>query len=247
MLITGPFYYYIFTALSRAAHLGDREAIQRLTQGGLRLGSATLAPLFCGLALTADLAVPLVLGPKWLPAIGALRWLAGAGFSFCICSMMAAMLTGVGRANLQLRLSMVLGAVTIATVGAGVRFGLTPTAAALACGMALVSLFYIDQLARDLKMRRRALLAAFRPATLGCSALIPVTLAVRYLLRREADVIVFVAAMLVGMVAYAFVVWPLARDQLLADAKAFANAQEDGKSPDSPEPANAGAELTPAA
>lgn len=249
MLITGPFYYYIFTALSRAAHAGDRAAIQRLTQGGLRLGAAALAPLFCGLAMTADLAVPIILGPKWLPAIGAMRWLSGAGFGFCICSMMAAMLTGVGRASLQLRLSIVLGAVTIVTVGAGVRFGLTPTAAALACGMALVSLVYIDQLSRDLKTPRRALAAAFIPAAIGCCGLAPVTLAVRYLLRRETGDIVFVAAFLAGLAAYALVVWTLSRHQLLADARAFARAQaDDGPAPGSPEATTAAnAELTPAA
>ena len=249
MLITGPFYYYIFTALSRAAHAGDDAAIQRLTQGGLRLGSTALAPLFCSLALTADLAVPLVLGGKWLPAIGALRWLSGAGFAFCICSMMAAMLTGLGRANLQLRLSIVLGAVTIMTVGAGVGFGLTPTAAALAAGMGLVSLFYLDQLARDLRTPRRALLATFAPATMGCAALAAAVTCARYLLRQAETDVIFLGSMLAGLAAYALIVWAASRRQLLADAQAFASAQEDdGSGPDRPQTETAGnAELTPAA
>ena len=249
MLITGPFYYYIFTALSRAAHAGDDAAIQRLTQGGLRLGSTALAPLFCSLALTADLAVPLVLGGKWLPAIGALRWLSGAGFGFCICSMMAAMLTGLGRANLQLRLSIVLGAVTIMTVGAGVGFGLTPTAAALAAGMGLVSLFYLDQLARDLRTPRRALLATFAPATMGCAALAAAVTCARYLLRQAETDVIFLGSMLAGLAAYALIVWAGSRRQLLADAQAFASAQEDdGSGPDRPQTETAGnAELTPAA
>ena len=249
MLITGPFYYYIFTALSRAEHSGDRTAVQRLTEGCLRLGSAALAPLFCGLALTADLAVPLVLGPKWLAAIEALRWLAVAGFGFCVCSMMAAMLTGVGRASLQFRLSIFLGAVTVLTVGGGVHFGLEATSASLAGGMALVSVFYIDQLSRDLKTPRRALFAAFGPAATGCVALAGTLLAVRRLLRHEPPNVVFVLSLLVGLAAYALVVWARSRNQLLADLRAFASAQEDASPPDRPEEtANTGnAQLTPAA
>jgi hypothetical protein len=114
--------------------------------------------------------------------------------------------------------------------------------------MTLVSLFYIDQLSRDLKTPRRALYAAFIPAAVGCLALATTLLTVRHLLRREPTDIVFAAAMVSGLAAYALVVWTLSRHQLIADAQAFASAQQDGAPPDSPEPANAGsAELTPAA
>lgn len=249
MLISGPFYFYIFTAFSRTAHAGDREAIRDLARAGLRLGSVTLAPLFCGLALTADLAVPLVLGHKWLAAIDALRWLAGAGFGFCICSIMAAMLTGLGRASLQLRLSIALGLATVLTVGGGVRFGLTPTAAALACGVILVSIYCLDRLAADLEIPRLRLLTAFAPAALGCAALTAAMLAVRLLLRHQSPGMVFVCAVLAGVIAYAAVVWTVARRQLIVDAGAFSRAQADGAPLDSPKaPAAAGeAALTPAA
>ena len=236
MLISGPFYFYIFTALSRAAHAGEREAIGELAAAGLRLGAAALAPLFCGLALTADLAVALVLGPKWLGAIGALRWRAGAGFGFCICSLMAAMLTGLGRAGLQLRLSLALGLATIVTVGGGVRFGLTPVAAALACGVGLVSAYYLDQLARDLKTPRRRLAGALAPAALGCAALAVVVAAVRLLLRREPPVVVLAGAVPAGALAYAAVIWSLFRHRLLADARAFARAQADSPAKDATAP-----------
>jgi len=86
MLISGPLYLYIFNSVSRAAHAGDKQALQALAASAVRLGSSAFAPLFCGLAVIADLAVPLVLGDKWLGAIAPLRWLAGAGFCFCMCS-----------------------------------------------------------------------------------------------------------------------------------------------------------------
>ena len=42
------------------------------------------------LALTADLAVGLMLGREWTGVIAPLRWLSGAGFAFGMCSVMAA-------------------------------------------------------------------------------------------------------------------------------------------------------------
>jgi PST family polysaccharide transporter len=225
MLISGPLYLYIFTAMSRAAHAGDIDAIRDLAKAALRLGSAVLAPLFCGLAVAADLAVGVVLGPKWLGAIGALRWLAGAGFAFAICSLTGAMLTGLGRADLRLRLSMTLGVVTIATVAAAARFGVTPVAAALACGVAVVCGLYLTQLARHLKTPRLGLLLAMAPAGLGSLALAAGVFTARWLLRSQPPAVELAGAVLAGAACYAAVVWATARRSLLSDARAFSRAQ----------------------
>jgi PST family polysaccharide transporter len=227
MLISGPFYYYIFTALSRAAHAGDRAEIQNLAKAGLRLGSAALAPLFCGLALTSDLAVGVVLGPKWVGAIGVLRWLSAAGFGFCLCSIMAAMLTGLGRAGLQLRLALMLSLATIVTVGGAVRFGLVPVAAALACGVACVCVYYLDQLARDLKASRSGLALALAPAAIGCAVLCGVVFAVRQVLAGQPRALILFAALTAGALAYLAVMLVIARKRLIADARAFSRIQND--------------------
>jgi O-antigen/teichoic acid export membrane protein len=227
MLISGPLYLYIFTAVSRTAHGGDKAAIQRLAKAGLRLGSAALAPLFCGLALVADLAVPLVLGDKWLGAITPLRWLTLAGLGFCLCSIMATTLMGLGRSALQLRMSLILASVTVVVVAAAVRFGLNPVAAALAIGMALVSLVYVHQLSGDLKMRRISLLSAFAPAALGCAAMAAAVLLARRLTAGLPPIAEFVLMIAVGATAYLAVVLVSSRRQLLADARAFLGAQAD--------------------
>ncbi|RAK58381.1 hypothetical protein DJ021_00425 [Phenylobacterium hankyongense] len=227
MLISGPLYLYIFTAVSRTAHEGGKAAIQRLATAGLRLGSSALAPLFCGLALIADLAVSLVLGPKWLGAIVPLRYLAGAGFCFCMCSIMATTLMGLGRSALQLRMSLILGAVTVVVVAVAVRFGLGPVSGALAGGMALVCGYYIHQLAGDLKMPRLSLLASFAPAALGCAAMAGVVLLARRVLQNAPPVAELALMVGLGGAAYLAVLWAVARHRLLADARAFAHAQAD--------------------
>jgi O-antigen/teichoic acid export membrane protein len=224
MLISGPLYLYIFTAVSRAAHESQRRALQDLAASAVRLASAAFAPLFCGLAFIADLAVPLVLGDKWHGAIEPLRWLAGAGFFFCICSLVSAILMALGRSALQLRLSMLLGGATIVIVGATARFGVTVVSAALAGGIGLVCAVYVHHLARALKMPRRRLIAAFGPALLGSAAMTAVLLGARQLFAGAppaAELALLVAA---GASAYGGVMLVAARHQLAEDARTFARA-----------------------
>jgi ABC-type transport system involved in cytochrome c biogenesis permease subunit len=137
------------------------------------------------------------------------------------------MLTGLGRAGLQLRLAILLSLVTVATVGGGVRFGLEPTAAALGCGVLLVCGYYLDQLARDLKAPRRFLLAAFAPAALAGAALTAAVIGVRELVAGQAPLLVFVAALAAGGGAYLAVILIVAHRRLLADVRAYARIHED--------------------
>jgi len=227
MLISGPLYLYIFTAMSRVAHTGDAIAARGLSKAGLCLAAAILAPLFCGLALVADMAVRLLLGAKWLGAIGPLCWLALAGFGFCLCSMIAAMLNGMGRAGLQLRLSVTLGGVSIVALAASAQFGITPASAAMAIGVILVTGYCLDQLARHVDAPRLELLAAFAPAAAGCAGLAAAVIAVRIVTRTEPEAVRLVASVLAGAAAYLAILWSVSRRRLIEGFRAFASAQGD--------------------
>ncbi|MCR5880882.1 oligosaccharide flippase family protein [Phenylobacterium sp. J367] len=163
MLISGPFYLYIFTAVAKTSHNATRASLQDLAVTSLRLGAVFLAPLFVGLALVADLAVKLVLGEQWHDAIGPLRFLAAAGFFFCLCSIMATTFMGLGKTAQRLKLSILLGVVVIGAVALTVRFGLEAVSGAVAAAMALVCGIYLHTLAKDLAMPHARLLAAFGP------------------------------------------------------------------------------------
>ncbi|HEY8572371.1 lipopolysaccharide biosynthesis protein [Phenylobacterium sp.] len=235
-LISGPFYLYIFTAIARATHDAGARAVQDLAVAALRIGSAALAPLFCGLALTADLAVPLVLGDKWHGAITPLQHLAAAGFFFCMCSIMATTLMGHGKSGLRLRLSILLGVVVISSVAATVRFGLDIVSAAVALAMGAVACTYIHVLGRDLKMSRRRLVLAFWPAAIGSAAMAAVVVGARTLLAQAPVWLEFATMVALGGLAYLCVIWLIARRQLLADAKAFAHAQADKEGAEASKP-----------
>jgi O-antigen/teichoic acid export membrane protein len=235
MLITGPFYLYIFTAVSRRLHDSGPGGTGDLAVGALRLGSAALAPLFCGLALVADLAVPLLLGSKWDGAVVPLRNLAGAGFSFCMCSLMAAVLMGLGKAALRLKLSVLLGVITIATVAATVRFGLETVSAAAALAMAAVFAIYLVVLTRDLKVSFSRALPALVPAVAASAVMAAVVLGVRAASAGLPEAAQLVLAILAGAASYPAVLAALARRRLLADARAFASAQADRVEPEAVE------------
>ncbi|HEY8614650.1 oligosaccharide flippase family protein [Phenylobacterium sp.] len=225
MLISGPFYLYIFTAVARTANGASKAAMQDLATSALRLGATFLAPVFVGLALVADLAVKLVLGDKWYDAIGPLRILAGAGFFFCMCSIMATTFMGLGKTAQRLKLSILLGVVVVGAVAAVVRFGLEPVSAAVAGAMGVVCAIYIHVLAGDLQMPRRRLLAAFAPSALGCVVMAAAVLAAREALTHAPLWLELVLMITLGAVAYGAVLWSTARRRLLDDLHAFQHAQ----------------------
>ncbi|MDP2008972.1 MAG: oligosaccharide flippase family protein [Phenylobacterium sp.] len=230
MLISGPLYLYIFTAVARAAGDPSGQSARVLAIAGLRLGAVALAPLFCGLALVADLAVALVLGPKWLGSVGALQFLAIAGFFFCMFSILSTTAMGLGRSRLQLGMSIILAIVCVLVVAVSVRFGLRAVAAALAAGIAGVWALYVVRLARDLTLPAPRLLAALAPAATATAVMAAVALATRMLLGQELALVVFGATVATAAISYGAVIFVF-RGQLLQDARAFASAQSDGPPP----------------
>ncbi|MGH6957481.1 MAG: oligosaccharide flippase family protein, partial [Caulobacteraceae bacterium] len=107
LVISGPLFLATFTAV--AALAANVAGSAQLSLRTLRLVVTALAPTFCGLALVADLAVGVFLGPKWHGAGPALAALAPAGFFLCLYSTIGAVLMGLGRSDLQFRLSAVCG------------------------------------------------------------------------------------------------------------------------------------------
>jgi PST family polysaccharide transporter len=231
LLVSGPLYLYIFSAVSRAAHTSSKAALQDLAVSAIRLAAAAFAPLFCGLALIADLAVPLVLGEKWHGAIQPLQWLTGAGFFFCICALVNATYMALGRSAEQLKLSLVLSGVTILISAGAAPFGVTAVSAALAVGTTLVAALYMHQLARALDMPRVRLVRAYAPAIAGAGVMSAVLLVARRLLAGAPPAIEIVLLVAIGAVVYGGVLALVARKRLLEDGRVFGRAQADSAPP----------------
>ena len=135
-VVSGPLYLTIFTAVARAN--GDREVAARVVRSNLRLTLLAITPLFAGLALTADLAVAVLLGKRWTETGPLIALLAPAGFCVCVYSFIGATLMGMGRSDRQFRLSAMNGVAVVLAVLVGAQFGVIW--AALGVSLALVSL-----------------------------------------------------------------------------------------------------------
>jgi PST family polysaccharide transporter len=154
-LVSGPVYLALFAAVSARAQ--DLDDASRLARRALRGISVGIAPMFTGLAVTADLAVRVFLGHKWLGAIPVLVAMTPAGFVICVYSIVVAALLGLGRSAEQLHLTVATGVFMNAGVLMGAPFGAAGAALGLSLGGMLIAPAYLWVLARSLKVSARAL------------------------------------------------------------------------------------------
>ena len=148
MIISGPIYLSIFASVARWGH--DRGATVPLTLRGLRGIVTVLAPLFCGLALVAHLAVIVLLGQAWAPTGPILMLLTPAGFLLCIYNFIGAILMGLGRSEYQFRLIVLSGCFLALGTLVGAQYGGEGVAAGFSIGAVLALPAYLYVLSRQL-------------------------------------------------------------------------------------------------
>lgn len=179
LIISGPLYISIFAAVARWGD--DRVGAASLALAGLRGIVTALAPLFCGLALVANLAVKVVLGPAWAETAPILTLLAPAGFLLCVYSFIGAILMGVGRSEQQFRLVVLSGCFLGAGTLVGARFGGEGVAAGFSVGAVLAAPAYLVVLSKHLATPVRHVL---HEALAPCIATLAMAVVVLALLQR---------------------------------------------------------------
>lgn len=200
-MISGPVYLAVFTAIARLGEDSVKSAA--LAIRGLRGVTMAVAPIFGGLAMIADLAVKLVLGPKWASAAPALVLLAPAGFLLCYFSIISAVLMGLGRSQWQFRLTLLTGAVMCLGVVIGAHYSVAAVALGMSVGTALVAPVYIRVLARQLGVSALSV-AAQCAAPVAATAVMMICVAVlRARITHWDDWGQMAAAVGVGVVSFA--------------------------------------------
>lgn len=156
---------------SFAARQYDADCWQEALQKLIRLGSAVSYPIFWGMAVTAQIALPLILGKKWegvvLPfilfsVILPLR----AIYAFKITVILA-----LGRADLVFKSFLLLGAILSPAFLVGLFFGVEGVCAAWVIGFPLVYISFATMISRSLNIRVLNLfipMAAPAIASFGC-------------------------------------------------------------------------------
>jgi len=115
-------------ALARIAT--DRERFARAYADGTKLIVAVSAPLFCGLASTAPVLVPLAFGSEWTRSAPLMTLLAIGGLALPIVSFNASVLLARGKARTALMLALSDAGISVACFMAAIPFGLTGFAVA---------------------------------------------------------------------------------------------------------------------
>ncbi len=167
-VLNGPVFVSFLPAVVRLDM--DDVAGAKLFLSAMRMMLSIAAPLMLGLALTAYLAVPFVLGARWHPAVVLLLLLAPPAIAQTIGWLARALLVGRGRSGLQFHLALLNAALTLAGVLGGVAFGLTGVAAGVGLAVLAGNAAYIAAAMVEVRISVGALGLAAAPV-LAASAI----------------------------------------------------------------------------
>lgn len=223
LVLSGPLFLATFTAIS-ALVPESRGQIAALSLRTMRLVVLIVAPLFGGLALISDLLVETLLGDKWQGTAPALAMLSTAGFFICLYQLFGAVLMGLGRADLQFRLSLLVGGGMTTGAVIGQQFGLTSAALGVGLGMSLALPAYLVVLSRQLGVRTRDLVGGFASPLLATGVMLVAVRAARFGLSGQPPVVDLLAAVGVGVLVFAAAVMATSGRQVLADLRTLAPA-----------------------
>ena len=203
LVISGPIYLTTLTAVARTP---DREAARPLVLRSLRIMVAALAFLYCGLALTADLATDLLLGPLWADTAPVLAALAPAGFLICLYSFMGAVLLGLGNSARQFTLSLLCGLAIFIGAAVGTQFDIVGVATGVSLGAAALVPAYLRSLSSELRISVSSIVSNIVTPPAAAAAMVLTVLGVRFEISHFPAALQLVVAIASGLAAYATVV-----------------------------------------
>jgi PST family polysaccharide transporter len=214
-IISGPLYLSIFTSVAQWGD--DRRGTVPLALRGLRGIVTLLAPLFCGLALIAHLAVLVLLGPVWAPSGPILMLLTPAGFLLCVYSFIGAILMGLGRSEWQFRLTVLSGCFLALGTLLGARYGDAGVAAGFSIGAVLALPAYLLVLSKQLLTPLRVIAREVVSPLVATLAMAVAVTALAQKLPAWNPAVQLSAVALGGFVTFALVLALISGRQLLRD------------------------------
>jgi len=219
-VLNGPVLVSFVPAIARLG--ADRPAAARLFIDGLRMMLGVAAPLMLGIALTADLSVPLLLGPRWHATAPLLMLLAPPAIVQTVGWLSMGLLLGRGCSVLQFQLALLNAGLTLMGVLAGAPFGIFAIATGVAISVVIGNLAFLIAAMREVQVPMRALAAAITP-TLASAAFMACGVAgLRMLLRADLHAAVsLLLAAGVGVLLYAGSMRVLAPETLAAAMALF--------------------------
>jgi PST family polysaccharide transporter len=201
MVLSGPVYTSLFPTVAASAE--DRATIARLWVGAIRVMVMIAAPAMVGLAMVAAPAADLFLGPRWTGLAAVLSVLAPAGALLCLLPINAAVLVGLGRSDVQLRLSGLITGLYLTGVALGLPFGVQGVAYACAVSSAVAAWPSFRITARTVGVARPGFRAALFPPVAASVIMGLAVGLVEAALASRPPALALAAAVAAGVVTYA--------------------------------------------
>lgn len=203
MLLLSPVSVSVFPGIARVAT--DSRKVAEIYLRCLRSVALQTVPALVGLALTADLAVGLLLGERWSPTAPVLAILTALGLVQCLLSINTALLLGIGRSDVKFKLSVLTTASYVAGILVGSIFGIVGVALGLAIAAFAVAIPCSRVTARQIGLPSITIFWAIWPAVAACIVMASVVAGIRWTAAHEdmaaiPDLILAVAG---GAVTYA--------------------------------------------
>lgn len=163
-LVSGSIAPVLWSTLTRLQR--DQVRLARAIRQAAEMLSLATWPVFVGLAAVAPLAVPVVLGERWLPSVPVLAAVALSAVPGSLVSGPLTAITAIGRTGWRVAVEIVVAALTLGAMLAALPWGIEAVAWAYAVILFLVVPFQLGVATRFLRLDAGAYLTAFRtPAT----------------------------------------------------------------------------------
>ncbi|MEZ5930912.1 MAG: lipopolysaccharide biosynthesis protein [Alphaproteobacteria bacterium] len=197
--------------LSRLQHdpVRQREAIVST----LRLTCLVCLPIFFGMAMTADLAIPMLFGSNWSGSVAPFRILCLFSIFYALSLIANQILLSAGFASTVFRLSAMNAALFALAVGIASRHGIVATAIAGGIANALCLPVYFYVLRQKLEVDLAHVGSDLLPIWTAASAMVAAVISARYtILNTLSPLLDLVLAIGLGVLVFAGAIWLLRRD-----------------------------------
>lgn len=181
----------------------DKAALRRYLLGITEVLSYITVPASIGLALVADLLVPVLLGPKWMGAIGPLRILGLAMAFRSLAVLPGRILTAVGQTSFVMWTTIASAIVLPSAFFVACRWGANGIASVWILIYPLVMIPMFRKTFRQIELRPRDYLSCIKPSAVAAALMIVVTAAIHLVLPPSiAAYLRLIVLMLVVAVTY---------------------------------------------
>ena len=198
-----------------AKRQADAEAIRRGFGELVELVAFVTFPLLVGLGVTASIAVPVLFGTEWQPAVVLVQIMVAMGMAMCLSNPLGSVLLAKGRADVGFWLNVAVTAVTIPALWAVVHRGtqaVSWTHTAVDLVFFIVELLLVRQVIGMPVGRYLRRLARPSAATATMGAAVALAMLLTGSLADPAELVILVAA---GVVVYLLTWLVMARDYVL--------------------------------